>query len=502
MATSIDPLPTRAELLDRVTESVWDIIVIGGGATGLGTAVDAASRGYRTLLFEARDFACATSSRSTKLIHGGVRYLRQGNIPLVRDSLYERGLLLRNAPDLVYPLEFVIPTAGWMQTAYYSAGLKVYDLLAGRLGIQWSRSLNRVDMVNRFPTLNRDLCNSGVAYCDAGFDDARLALALMRTVFQHGGIAVNAMPVDELLKTDGRVSGVVAHDAETGREFSITARAVVNAAGIFCDRIRSLDRSQAPPLLTYSQGSHIVVDREFLPGESAIIIPETEDGRVLFFIPWHGSVLIGTTDIPVPGPNWEPRPQSEEIDYLLDYARRYLSRPIDRGNIRSAFAGLRPLVRSDSASSTAQISRDHKIEVSEDGLITITGGKWTTYRRMAQDAVDRAICVGGLERRACRTADLKIEPTGASAETAVEFSPSRIDDFVRGEQARTVEDILARRTRLLFLDARRAIQIAPEVGDRLATALGRDTDWAAEQIRTFTESASGYLADWGVRRDR
>jgi glycerol-3-phosphate dehydrogenase len=468
---------------------LWDVLVIGGGATGLGTALDAAARGYRTALLEQHDFAKGTSSRSTKLIHGGVRYLRQGDVTLVRESLRERGYLLRNAPHLVHVQPFVVPAYGWWQKLFYGAGLKLYDLLSGDLSIGRSQFISRDETRHDLPTVRPDGLSGGVRYFDGQFDDARLAIALAQTVFDQGGVAVNYVPVLRLMKDNGRVCGVAARDAETGTEFEIRARVVVNATGVFSDAVRSLDESQAEPLLSVSQGAHIVLPRSFLPGQSALMVPKTADGRVLFAIPWHKRVLVGTTDIPVVGTPIEPRPFAEEIEFLRDHTGKYLGVTPDPGDILSAFAGLRPLVKSRAAGKTAQLSRSHTLIISRSGLVTITGGKWTTYRKMAEDTVDAAAKVADLPAGKSPTSELPLRKSDAVTENEAE----KAIHAVRYEMARTVEDVLARRTRTLFLDAAAARRAAPHVAETMAAELGRDASWQTTQTEAFEQLAAGYL---------
>lgn len=514
----------RDDLLTRlVEEDPWDFLIVGGGATGLGTAVEAAARGYRTALIEAHDFAKGTSSRSTKLVHGGVRYLRQGNVSLVIEALRERGLLLRNAPHLVHNLSFVIPRYDWWEGPFYGAGLKVYDLLSGRLGLGPSRSLTRAETLDRLPTLQPEGLRGGVLYHDAQFDDARLAIALLRTFSDLGGVPVNYAPAMRLLKDEiGQVCGVELRDAESGRHYRILARVVVNATGVFADGLRQMDEPDAEPLLAPSQGVHLVLDRRFLPSDSAILVPQTDDGRVLFAVPWLGRVVVGTTDTPVAEASLEPRPLAQEIEFLLTHAARYLAEDPKPEDVLSCFAGLRPLVRGD-ARHTAALARDHTLLVSLSGLVTITGGKWTTYRRMGEDAVDQAALVAGLEERPSRTEALHLhgwtgepEPSGrwaAYGSDAKELQrlarenpgwgkplhpnlPYSLCEVVwaaRHELARTVEDVLARRTRALLLDARASIEAAPAVAACLAAELGLDEAWARRQVEAYTELAQGYL---------
>jgi glycerol-3-phosphate dehydrogenase len=501
----------------------WDVLVVGGGATGLGTAIEAASRGYRTLLLERSDFAKGTSSRSTKLIHGGVRYLQQGNVALVLEALRERGLLLRNAPHLVSNLSFVVPAYDWWEGPFYGAGLRLYDLLAGRLGLGPSRGLSRDETLERIPTLEPRGLRGGIVYQDGQFDDARLAVTLALTLADRGGVPVNYMEVTGLLKSGGLVRGVRARDAESGEELEIRARVVVNATGIFADGLRRLDDPASEPLLALSQGVHLVLDGSFLPGTSAILVPHTADGRVLFAVPWHRRTVVGTTDTPVAAPSEEPRPLAQEVEFLLTHAARYLTHDPKPEDVLSCFAGLRPLVRAGDERSTAAISRDHTLIVAPSGLVTITGGKWTTYRKMGQDTVDQAALVGGLPERPSGTESLRLhgwtaevpppaEGTAYGADTgAVHLLagqhpgwgerlhprlPYRICEVVwaaRHEMARTVEDVLARRTRALLLDARASLDAAPAVARLLAAELERGEEWAQAQVAAYAEVARGYV---------
>ncbi len=525
----------RSENLERIRAGgTWDVVVIGGGATGLGSAVDAAARGYRTLLLEARDFAQGTSSRSTKLIHGGVRYLARGEIPLVREALHERGVLFGNAPHLVHPRDFVVPAYRWMDLTIYGVGLKVYDWLAGRSNLGASHWIGPAGVVARLPTISRAGLRGGILYTDGQFDDARLAIALARTLVDAGGTALNAAPVTGFTKRGGRITGVTARDQETGEEWTIAGRAVINATGVYADSVRQLDdpAAAAAPLLSPSQGTHLVLDRSFLPGGSAMLIPHTDDRRVLFAIPWYNRVLVGTTDTPVAEPAVEPRPRQEEVDYLLDYVARYLARRPRAAEIQSAFAGLRPLLRGRSlVGATAQLSREHAVVIADSGLITITGGKWTTYRRMGLDAVDQAIRVGGLPARPSTTEHLRLHGWRAGADgagagagalaiygsdaphvqalgaeqpewdqplhPALPYRAAEVVWAARHEAARSVEDVLARRTRALFLDARASIEVAPRVAALLAAELDGNQAWQDRQVAHFRELAQGYLVSTG-----
>jgi glycerol-3-phosphate dehydrogenase len=513
----------RGESLSHLGEpEPWDVLVVGGGATGLGAAVEAASRGYRTLLLEAHDFAKGTSSRSTKLVHGGVRYLQQGNVALVLEALRERGRLVRNAPHLVHDLSFVVPAYDWWEGPFYGAGLKLYDMLAGRLGLGPSRRLGRDETLALIPTLEPQGLRGGIAYHDGQFDDARLAITLARTLTDLGGTAVNYMPVTGLIKDGGLVRGVLARDAESGEEHEIRSRVVINATGVFADAMRRLDDPESPRLLAPSQGVHLVLDRSFLPGETAILVPHTDDGRVLFAVPWHGRVVVGTTDTPVAEPSLEPRPLPQEVEFLLTHAARYLTRDPAPSDVLSCFAGLRPLVARPNKDETASLSRDHTLLISPSGLVTITGGKWTTYRRMGEDTIDQAALLAGLEEKPSVTAGLPLHGWSARAAAPAEGTawgsdapaldwlagerpgwgeplhprlPYRVCEAVwavRCEMARTVEDVLARRTRALLLDAKASLEAAPTVARLLAAELGRDPAWETEQVAAYGALARGY----------
>lgn len=487
-----------AALRDSPTR--WDVLVIGGGASGLGAALDAAARGLRVALVEQHDFAKGTSSRSTKLIHGGFRYLKQGNVALVRESLRERGRLLRNAPHLVHPLAFVVPCRHWWEAPYYGAGLKLYDWFAGAAGLEPSRWLGRHAALAALPNLQPAGLRGGVRYCDGQFDDAALALALVKTLFDLGGVAANYVRVTALLKENGRVAGARVMDAESSTEWEIRARVVINATGVFTDSVRQLDDPAAPRVIAASQGAHLVLPREFWPGDTALMVPRTDDGRVLFVIPWHGRVLVGTTETAVADIVLEPRPLAEEIEFLLTQSGRYLARRPTERDILSVTAGLRPLVQSTGAKSTATLPRDHVVLVSASGLVSIAGGKWTTYRQMAADTVDRALGVAGLPARPCASETLALadarRPVTVSEAPLHPQLPLAAADVLfaaREQMARSVEDVLARRTRALLLDARAARAVASQVAALLAREFGCDAQWEAAQVAAFNELADGHL---------
>jgi glycerol-3-phosphate dehydrogenase len=516
----------RTDMLRRAADrsEPWDIVVIGGGATGAGVALDASARGYSVLLLERDDFGSGTSCRSTKLVHGGVRYLRQGHVGLVLDALRERGRLRRNAPHVVHDLAFVLPCYSRLEPVYYGVGLIAYDLLAGRHRFGRSSIISSRTVTKLLPTIRPDGLRGGVVYHDGQFDDARLLIHLLMTAAEHGAVVVNHVPVIGLTRgPGGEVNGVIARDSETGTEFRATARVVVNAAGPFCDGVRRMADPATPRLVAASQGSHVVLDRSFLPSDAALLVPETPDGRVLFAIPWHGHTLVGTTDVPIPEAVPEPRPTAAEIDFILETAGRYLAKPPRREDVLSTFAGVRPLVQAGN-DRTADLSRDHTIRVDAPGLLTITGGKWTTYRDMAEDCVDRAARLAGLPNRPCPTRELRLHghhPDAASfgelavygsdapavrklmdtdaglverLHPALPYRAAEVAWTARSEMARTVADVLARRLRALFLNAAAAIEMSPRVAELLARELGRDADWAATQVREFGELAKGYVS--------
>jgi len=516
----------RDNMIERLRDRshAWDIVVIGGGATGMGIAVDAASRRFDVLLLEQSDFGKGTSSRSTKLVHGGVRYLQQGNIALVMEALKERGLLLQNAPHLVSDLAFVVPNYEWWEAPFYGVGMKVYDVMAGRYRFGRSRNLSVEETIERLPNIERAGLRGGVLYHDGQFDDARLLVNLAQTAFEQGATIINYVKVVDLLKDGaGFLSGVRIADQETGEEHEVSARVVINATGPFTDAVRRMDDAAAEPLIQPSQGVHITLDRSFLAGDSAIMVPHTADGRVMFALPWHDHVIVGTTDTPLDDVSLEPRARSDEIDFILETAEQYLVRDPTRDDVLSAFAGIRPLVRAGHEENTAVLSREHNIEISGSGLMTIAGGKWTTYRNMAQDCVDHAITVGDLPDRACVTKSLRIHGHLRDAERFGDLAsygsdaaevraliesedrlgehlhpdlPYRAGEVIwsaRFEMVRTVDDYLSRRSRATFLNARAAMEMAPRVAQLLAEELKRDDPWVQDQLAQYTEIASGFL---------
>lgn len=506
----------RAQLMARLaTSRHYDIAVVGGGATGLGVALDAAVRGLSVVLIEAHDFAKGTSSRSTKLVHGGVRYLAQGNVSLVREALQERTLLLANAPHLAQPLPFVMPTYKWWEAPFYGVGLKMYDLLAGSAGLGRTEFLSRDETEAQLPMVRPEGLKAGVKYWDGQFNDARMALALARTAAVHGALLVNYCRATKLVHENGRVAGVMCRDKLTGNAYTITCGCVVNATGVWVDELRGQDgdavgESDDPktqPIVAPSQGVHMVVDREFLGGNTALMVPKTADGRVLFAVPWLGKVILGTTDTPRHDLALEPGPFPDEVEFILTESARYLRRPPTRADVKSIWVGLRPLVKppKDQGDNTKGLSREHTILISHSGLVTVTGGKWTTYRAMAEDVLAQCAkhslikdtargltkylhLVGaepvpdylmplsdaeGLHSYGSEQAMVQALP-GANSWLCAGLSEGMVRFAARHEYAIKVEDVLARRSRLLFLDASLAGRLAGEVADILREETGQD----------------------------
>jgi glycerol-3-phosphate dehydrogenase len=517
----------REKILDEVENyhGEYDFIIIGGGATGTGIALETSTRGYKTLLLEKSDFTKSTSSKSTKLLHGGVRYLAQGDVALVREACVERGRLLRNAPHLTKNQSFVIPTFGWFDELKFTVGLKMYDLLAGTYSIGRSHRVSKKKALKLIPTIIPEKITAGVVYHDGQFDDSRMAVNVLQSSVELGAHVLNYFEVKGLLKSDsGLVEGVLARDTETGKEYSFKSKVVINATGVFADDILQLDKPGADKTLKPSQGVHVVLDKSFLPGDHAIMIPKTDDGRVLFAVPWHDKVVVGTTDTPVNKASLEPIALEEEIEFILSTAGKYLVKAPKRKDVLSIFAGLRPLAAPQKGSSkTKEISRSHKIVVSESHLFTMVGGKWTTFRRMAQDMVEKVEELKGWQKTKCVTRNFKVhgyktnidlsDPMyvyGTDKEKILQLAKSeaglneilsqslqiikaQVAWAVREEMARTVEDVLSRRTRCLLLDAREAMRIAPEVAVLMAAELGKDQKWQKQQVDEFRIVAENYV---------
>lgn len=516
-----EPMRRETLIAGLASGEEFDVLVIGGGATGLGTAVESAARGYRTLLLEQHDFCKGTSSKSTKLIHGGVRYLAQGNISLVVDALRERGILLRNAPSLVKIIPLIVPLYRHRERAYYGLGLKLYDVLAGRLGLGKTRFLSAEEVKNRLPTIRSSSLRGGVLFYDAQFDDSRLGIALVRTLARLGGLPINYVAVERLFRQQDAIGRIRVRDQFSGREFQVRSQVVVNATGVFSDRLRSLVCPGVEPRISASRGSHVVLEKRFLSSDHALLVPKTRDGRVLFAIPWQGRVVAGTTDVPVEQVELEPRPAQSEIDFILGHLGQYLDRKPTRDDVLSVFSGLRPLVGTPDRSSTktSTLSRDHVIEVLGRNFLSVMGGKWTTYRKMAEEAVNRAAEVANLRPRKSVTRNLDLteytrpengsrtvlrdEELGKIIEqdpglavalhSAFDYSEADVVHAVRHEWACTLEDVMARRTRMLLQDARASQEVALKVSEIMAQELGMDESWKADQIQSYRDLVTGYL---------
>ncbi len=506
---------------------LWDILIIGGGATGIGAAVDAASRGYKVALLEQSDFTKATSSRSTKLVHGGVRYLAQGDVGLVVEALRERGYMRKNAPHLVKDQRFIIGSYKWWEKPFYTIGLIMYDILAGKRGLGRSLALRKETVINEIPQIQTKGLTGGIVYHDGQFDDSRMAINLLQTAEEQGAVVVNYIKVNKLLKDNsGKIVGLQALDVIDSKTFQLHGKAVINATGIFVDEIMQMDMPDKNNIVRPSQGIHLVVDKSFLGGDTAIMIPKTNDGRVMFGVPWHDKVVLGTTDTPLNEFILEPEALEEEIDFILKTTGNYLKKKPQREDVLSVFAGLRPLAapkKSSDEKKTKEISRSHKIIVSRNGLLTITGGKWTTYRDMAEDIINKAISVANIPFRKCITRDLLIHGYKKDVDRSsfqyvygtdykkimdlqnekpewgnllhpnYEYSEAGVIWAIREEMAMTIEDVLARRLRILFLDARAAIDMAPKVASLMAKEMNKNTEWENDQIKNFILLAQNYL---------
>ena len=520
----VEKVQNRNNLVNRLTtQPEWDLIVIGGGATGLGIALESVSRGYSVLLVEQADFAKGTSSRSTKLVHGGVRYLAQGDIQLVREASIERGLLWRNAPHLVKNQTFIIPVYSWWDRFKYTIGLKLYDWISGRLSLGASLFIPRKQALFKLPNIQTEGLVGGVLYHDGQFDDSRLAINLVQTIIEQGGVALNYMKVTGLTKANGQhISGVTMKDVETGRSFTCKAKAVINATGVFVDEVLHMDNPASSKSITASQGVHLVLDKKFYPADDALMIPATSDGRVLFAVPWHGKVVVGTTDTPVSEASLEPQALEKEINFILENAARYFVQQPKRSDVLSVFAGLRPLAAPQKDNQkTKEISRSHKIMVTPSQLFTILGGKWTTFRKMGEDMVDRVEKELQWPHKKTATRHLPIHGSVANVNqndplyfygsdtpqvkalmnghanqwlsTKLQIHEAQVKWAVQHEMARTVEDVLSRRTRALLLDARESMRMAEPVAIIMAKELQKDESWIKEQVDAYTKLAEKYV---------
>jgi glycerol-3-phosphate dehydrogenase len=498
------------------TEKEWDLIVIGGGASGLGVAVDACSRNLKVLLIEEFDFSKGTSSRSTKLVHGGVRYLKNGELSLVIEALKERGIMLNNAPHLVRNMSFIIPTYDWWDTPFYGIGLKVYDLMAGKLGLGPSQFLSKKETIEKIPNVNQDELNGGIIYHDGQFDDARMGISLAHTVEEHGGAVVNYLKWDSFIYENGQVSGIKVTDQITQSSYALKAKVVVNATGVFAEKIMRADEPKAELKIKPSQGVHLVLDKSFLKSENAIMVPNTSDGRVLFAVPWHDVVVVGTTDTEVNNISIEPKASDQEIDFILSNAEKYMTRKPKRSDVKSVFAGLRPLISKENKSSKS-LSRKHTIYKSKKGVYHLLGGKWTTYRKMGRDVLELIASTGQLKFEPSKTEELRIfgyksnvswsDPLhfyGSEKEHVMSMGSNKplspllplteaqIIYAIRYEMALNLEDVLSRRTRCLLLNAKECILIAPEVARIMRSELNAEENWEQEQIKLFLDLAKNY----------
>lgn len=521
----------REDQIKQIADNTknWDVIVVGGGATGLGAALDAATRGLKVVLLEQADFTKATSSRSTKLVHGGVRYLAQGDVSLVIEALRERGRMKQNAPHLVKDQRFIIGNYRWWEKPFYTIGLTVYDILAGKRGLGRSLPMSKKAVLKEVPQIATKGLKGGVVYHDGQFDDSRMGINLMQTAIEQGAVVANYIKVTSLLKgDDGKISGVTAQDEITGNKYTLKAKSVINATGIFVDDLMKMDAPEKRNIVRPSQGVHLVVDKSFLGGDSAIMIPKTSDGRVLFGVPWHNKLILGTTDTPLKEFVLEPQALEEEIEFILKTAGQYLEKQPERKDVLSVFAGLRPLAapkENSDGTKTKEISRSHKIVISDSGLVTITGGKWTTYREMAEEVVDKAISIASLPYKETKTKNLRLHGYkqnvdrsnfnyvyGSDIEKIEElqkqnpefakllhpdydYTVSEVIWAVREEMAQTVEDVLARRFRILFLDARAAINMASTVASIMAKEMLKDESWIKNQTDEFINLAQHYLLE-------
>tara|TARA_B100001057_G_scaffold381057_1_gene386846 strand:- start:2633 stop:4180 length:1548 start_codon:yes stop_codon:yes gene_type:complete len=510
---------TSIAKLDKVLK--WDIVIIGGGASGLGIAVDASKRGYKTLLLEKHDFAKGTSSRSTKLIHGGVRYLQNGDITLVIESLKERGILKRNAPHLVQDLSFVIPTYDWWASPFYGIGMKIYDMMAGKLGLGKSVIISKEETEKLIPNVNKKGLRGGVIYHDGQFDDSRMAITLAQSADSNKTSLLNYCSVESLIKEDGEIKGVNFIDLINSKKYQVKSKVVINATGVFAEEIIRMDQPEIKKMIQPSQGVHIVLEKRFLKGKHAILIPQTSDGRVLFAVPWKNYVVVGTTDTQIKNSSAEPKALAQEVDFILKNASKYMTNKPKPDDIKSVFAGLRPLAATSNKKSTKEVSRSHKIDISPSGLISVLGGKWTTYRKIAEDAIDAAISINKLKKKKCKTERVKlfgfkknvdwsdpmhvygslkkqIESMGSkndnkSLSNKFYISNNMIQWSIIHEMAISLEDVLARRTRCIFLDSRESMRIAPIVAKKMAEVLEEDQNWIDMELKKFNKLIKNYM---------
>ncbi|NXD26145.1 GPDM protein, partial [Spelaeornis formosus] len=548
-----DHLPSREQqILALQSSGEFDVLVIGGGATGCGCALDAATRGLKTALLERDDFSSGTSSRSTKLIHGGVRYLQKAIMKLdfeqyrmVKEALEERAHLLQSAPHLSAPLPIMLPIYKWWQLPYYWVGIKLYDLVAGSQCLKSSYVLTKTRALELFPMLRKDKLVGAIVYYDGQHNDARMNLAIALTAARYGAATANYTEVRQLLKSPGgqggrqRVCGVRCRDVITGKEFDVRAKCVINATGPFTDSIRKMDDQEVPNICQPSAGVHIVMPGYYSPDNMGLLDPATSDGRVIFFLPWEKMTIAGTTDSPTDVTS-HPIPTEEDINFILSEVRNYLGADVEvrRGDVLAAWSGIRPLVTNPDSKDTQSLSRNHVVTISDSGLVTIAGGKWTTYRAMARDTIDAAIREHNLKAGSCQTMGLQLEgaqnwsPTlyirlvqdyGLESEVAQHLASTYGDkafevakiaqvtgkrwpivgkrlvsefpyieaEVVYGvrEYARTAVDIISRRTRLAFLN----VQAAHEALPRIVDIMAKELNWCEQKKKEQLETAKTFL---------
>ncbi|EJC98962.1 DAO-domain-containing protein [Fomitiporia mediterranea MF3/22] len=569
--------PSRKDMLDALRassaggEHEFDLLIVGGGATGAGVAVDAATRGLKVALVERDDFSSGTSSKSTKLVHGGVRYLQKAVMELdyeqyrlVKEALHERRIFLETAPYLSHMLPIMLPVYKYWQVPYYWAGCKLYDILAGKENMESSYIMSKGKALEAFPMLKQEGLVGAIVYYDGQHNDSRMNMALIMTAVRHGAIVANHVEVSQLEKDQntGKLKGAVVKDVLTGKSWPVRARGIINATGPFADSLLALDNPEHQPIVAPAAGVHITLPNYYAPRNMGLLDPATSDGRVIFFLPWQGSTIAGTTDSPC-AIEPEPRPREEDVDWVLDEVRHYLSPDIKvrRGDVLSAWSGIRPLVRNPNAARTEGLVRNHIVHVSPSGLLTIAGGKWTTYRKMAEETVDRAVETFSLQDRAksgCVTEKVHLDGSdgwtrnqfiglvqryGVDADVArhlsenygdrawsvcalaaaedeqsqtdttaswpisgvrlvqnadggaqYPFIEAEVRYAVRHEYAQTAVDVLARRTRLAFLDAHAALHALPRVVEILSEELG----WDARRRRKELERGVGFLRSMGL----
>lgn len=500
----------------------FDVIVIGGGATGLGVAVESVTRGYRTLLLEAYDYGKGTSSKSTKLVHGGIRYLANFDFALVKEGLEERYYFLNNAPHVAKKQSYLIPFHGFFEKVKYSLGIALYDKFAKNKKIGKSRFLSKKQMLSQAPQINLRGLSGGAIYYDGVFDDTRMLVTLLRTFEEQGGVAFNYHPVTDFTYQGNRINGVKVLNSLQDQQLEFSAKVVINATGTLTDILLNKAEPQLQhKTISVAQGTHLVFDKAIFNSPHCLVIPETSDGRILFVSPWHDKIIVGTTDVPIEQPSIEPVAQPAEIAFILETLNRYTAKPVTKEQVRSVFCGQRPLVCDPTEKATKKISRKHEILETANGLISIVGGKWTIYRRMGEDTINYAVQRNYLPASQSVTQNFKLFGYSTSVlESVLSVYGSQADAIltiqkqtanfakihpdlpylqaeviyqVREEHAKTVEDVLARRTHAVLLDAKAARQSAKLVAQLMATELDCDEVWVERQVQAFENFITAYI---------